>query len=204
MRAMAVAVPSLFRVSLVLFFLGLCDYLPGFNTIIGVITIVPICCSGSFFLYGMLALLWNLQSPQPGPLFVANIKLMLKLRRPYFGNRTLSEKLTSRSMEAFQERVVMEETDERKDRDARVIRWLIDSTAVNAEMEPLVLAIPGSFNTEWGRDVWREASSQARDTLEPLTGPSRSSSQVSLMPHPPHPLEEAACDSISRCVRYLF
>ena len=204
MRAMAVAVPSLIRASLVLFFFGLCDHLFGFNTIIGVITIIPICCSGSFFLYGMLAPLWKLQSPHQTLFSRPIFFLMQKLRQTNFGNRTLSEKPTARSMEACQERMVMEETDERKDRDVRAIQWLIDSTAVNAETEPLVLAIPGSFNTEWGRDVWREASSQARDTLEPPPDPSRSSSQVSLMHHPPHPLEGAAGDTISRCVRYLF
>jgi hypothetical protein len=42
MRAMAVAIPSPIRVSHVLFFFGLCDYLLDFNTFIGVITIVPI------------------------------------------------------------------------------------------------------------------------------------------------------------------
>ncbi|KAH8989926.1 hypothetical protein EDB86DRAFT_1847651 [Lactarius hatsudake] len=74
-------------------------------------------------------------------------------------------------------------------------------------MEPLALAIPGSFNTEWSREVWREASSQARearDTLEPPTGPSPTSSQVSLIPHPPHPLEGATIDTISQCMRNLF
>jgi hypothetical protein len=39
---MTVAVPSLIRVSRALFFFGLCHYQLGFNTIIGVITIVPI------------------------------------------------------------------------------------------------------------------------------------------------------------------
>ena len=128
---------------------------------------------------------------------------MQNLRRPYIGNRPHGKYLTSRSMDACQERVVMEETDERKGRDVRAIRWLIDSTAVNAEMEPLVLAISGSFNTEWGRDVWRVVSSQARDTSESLSGPLPTSSQVFLVPHPPHPLG-AAGDTISRCVRYLF
>jgi hypothetical protein len=204
MRAMAVAVPSLIRVSLVLFFFGLCDYLIGFNTILAVFTIIPICCCGSFFLYGMLAPLWNLQSPHQTLFSWPIFFLMQNLRRPYFGNRPLGKQLTSRSIDACQERVVMEETDERKGRDVRAIRWLIDSTAVNAEMEPLVLAIPGSFNTEWGRGVWRVVSSQARDTLESLSGPSPNSSQLFLMPYPSHPLEGAASDTISRCVRYLF
>ena len=90
MRAMAVAVPSLIRASLVLFFFGLCDHLFGFNTIIGVITIIPICCSGSFFLYGMLAPLWKLQSPHQTLFSQPIFFLMQKLRQTNFGNRTLS------------------------------------------------------------------------------------------------------------------
>ncbi|KAI9439398.1 hypothetical protein BJY52DRAFT_532751 [Lactarius psammicola] len=204
MRVMAVAVPSLIRVSLVLFFFGLSDSMLSVNTIIGVITIVPICCCGSFFLYGMLAPHLNLQSPHQTPFSWPIFFLMQKSKRTYFGDHTLSKKLTSMSIEACQEWLVMEETDERKGRDVRAIRWLVDSTAVNTEMEPLVLAIPGSFNTEWGREVWREVSSQARDTLDPLTRPSPAGGQVSLMPHPPHPLEGATVDTISRGVRYLF
>jgi hypothetical protein len=40
MQTMAEAAPLLIRVSLVLLFFGLCDYLLGFNTMIGVIPIV--------------------------------------------------------------------------------------------------------------------------------------------------------------------
>jgi hypothetical protein len=64
MRAMTVAVPSLIHVSLAVFFFGVRDYQLSFNTIIGVIIIVPICC-GSFFLYGMLAPHINMSSPHP-------------------------------------------------------------------------------------------------------------------------------------------
>ncbi|KAI9431709.1 hypothetical protein H4582DRAFT_1222471 [Lactarius indigo] len=103
-----------------------------------------------------------------------------------------------------QEQRAMEESGGRKDRDVRAIQWLIDRTTANAEIEPLVLAIPGSFNTEWGQDVWKQVSSQAHDTPEHLTGPSPAGSQVSLTPHSPHPPEAAAVDTISRSVRYLF
>ncbi|KAH8994202.1 hypothetical protein EDB92DRAFT_1850670, partial [Lactarius akahatsu] len=71
-------------------------------------------------------------------------------------------------------------------------------------METLALAIPGSFNTEWGQDVWRELSSQAHDKLEPPSGPSPTGSQVTLKPHSPRPPEGAAGDTVSRSVAYLF
>jgi hypothetical protein len=65
----------------------------------------------------------------------------------------------------------MEETEERKKRDVRAIRWLVDNTTVNAEMEPLVLAIPGTFNTEWGREVWIDVSSQERSDTDTFGAP---------------------------------
>ncbi|KAI9431461.1 hypothetical protein H4582DRAFT_2102974 [Lactarius indigo] len=111
---------------------------------------------------------------------------------------TFGDKLTP-----SQERGLMGESDGRKHRDARAIQWLINRTAANAEAEPLVLAIPGSFNTEWGQDVWKQVSSQARDTSELPTGPP-SGPQVSLSPHSPQPLEVATTDTMSRSVRYLF
>ena len=199
-RAMAIAVPSLIRFSLILFFIGLCDYLFSLDSIIAIITTVPICCCGGFFLYGMLKPHFKLQSPHRTLFSWPIIFLMQKFRRPKLGNRTLREMLTTRVMKECQEQVVMEETDERKDRDVRAIRWLINSTAVNVKMEPLVLAIPGSFNTEWGRDVWNGVSSRACDTLKT---PSPAGDQPSLIPHPSR-LLQSADDTIPRCVRYLF
>jgi hypothetical protein len=64
-------------------------------------------------------------------------------------------------MEEDREELVMEETEERKGRDVRAIRWLVDNTTVNVETEPFVLAIPGSFDTKWGLDVWRRSPAAA-------------------------------------------
>ncbi|KAF8262936.1 hypothetical protein EI94DRAFT_1808060 [Lactarius quietus] len=198
---MAAVVPSLIRFSLVLFFSGLYEYLLGFTTTIGFIMIVPISCCGLFFLYGMLVPHLKLQSPLRTLLLWPIFFLMQTFQRSNYGDRSLS---LSGRMEACQERVVMGETDECKDRDVRAIRWLIDSSAVNVKMEPLVLAIPGSFNTEWGKDVWREVSSQARDTFEPSTALTPADRQASLIPLHSHPLDGAADVTISRCVRNLF
>ena len=75
---------------------------------------------------------------------------LFKKYQRLFGERKWG---TLKNFEEYQEELVMGE-DERKERDVRAIRWLVDNTTVNAEMEPLVLAIPGTFNTEWGREVW--------------------------------------------------
>ena len=74
-------------------------------------------------------------------------------------------------------------------------------------MEPLVLAIPGTFNTEWGRDVWKDVSSQGHSELDPLesqTNLSATGTLPFLMHRPLRPVEGTAVDTICRCVRYLF
>ncbi|KAI9461291.1 hypothetical protein BJY52DRAFT_1211179 [Lactarius psammicola] len=202
-RALALSATSAIRVSLFLFFFGLSISILDINIAFGAFTIVCICSSVSIYLVLMYVTLWNLQLPDKSLLWPTYfLRQIFKL--PYFGNRSLSKKITSMGMEACQEWLAMEETDDRKCRDVRAIRWLINRTAASAEMEPLVLAIPGSFNTEWGQDIWREASSKAHDTLEPLTGPSPAGTQVSHIPYPPHPLNGVIIDTISRCVRHLF
>ncbi|KAI9439395.1 hypothetical protein BJY52DRAFT_1195723 [Lactarius psammicola] len=207
MRTLAEAVPRLIHVSLFLFFLGLGDSMLSTNTTVGGTTIVPICFCGSFYLYSVSGHLRDLQSPYKTLISRPIFFLMQKFPRPYFGARFLRKPRTPTSIEAYQEELVMGETEERKERDVRAIRWLVDNTTVNAEMEPLVLAIPGTFNTEWGREVWLDVSYQGRsdpDTLESQTDRSPAGGQVSLTHHSPRPLEGTAVDTICRCVRYLF
>jgi hypothetical protein len=95
---------------------------------------------------------------------------------------------------------------ERKKRDVRGVRWLVDNTMVNAEMEPLVLAIPGAFNTEWGREVWMDVSDRPSDTviLGPRTERFPAGGPAPLMHHSSRYPEGTAGDTICRCVRYLF
>ncbi|KAH8985745.1 hypothetical protein EDB86DRAFT_2320202 [Lactarius hatsudake] len=214
-RGLALSATSAIRFSLVLFFLGLSGSILNVDTHVGAIVTFFICGCGSIFLFTKLVPLWDLQSPDKSVFSWRILSLMRflvqKIKRHDFRNRSLRDIFTRRGVDAPRERVVMEESDGRRIRDVHAIQWLIDRTAANAEMEPLALAIPGSFNTEWGREVWREVrvSSQARearDTSEPPTDPSPTGSQVSLIPYPspPHPLGGATIDTISRCMRNLF
>ena len=70
----------------------------------------------------------------------------------------------------------MEETDKRKGRDEEAIRWLIGNMTEDAEMESFVMAIPGSFNGEWGLEVWKNISNAIEDENtgrhEPAVAPS--------------------------------
>ena len=207
MRKLAEAVPRLIYVSLALFFLGLGDSMLSVNTTVGVTTILPIIFCGAFYLYSISAHLRDLQSPYQTLISRPIFFLMQKFPRSYFGARFLRKRRKPTSIEAYQEELVMEETEERKERDVRAVRWLVDNTTVNAEMEPFVLAIPGTFNTEWGREVWIDVASQKRsdsDTLELQMDRSRSFGSTLLMHQFPQFLEGTAGDTICRCVRYLF
>lgn len=188
MPALAELVPGLIHLSLFLFFVGLGHSMLNIHTTVGVSTIVPICFCGSFYLYSVLAPVWNPQSPYRNPYSLLILYSIHSIRKFYIHH--LRARYTPRSMEADREELVMKKTKECKGRDVRAIRWLVDNTTVNVETEPLVLAIPGSFDSKWGLEVWQEVS---------LTG-----SQASLGPKSPHPPEGTAVYTISRCVRYLF
>jgi len=165
------------QLSLFFFFLGLGDSTINANMTVGVTTIIPICVCGSLYLYSVSAPLRNLQSPHQNLFSRSIFFLMQKFPRPdFFHARFLRNTRTPMSIEAYQEELVMEETEERKERDVRAIRWLVDNTAATGEMEPLVLAIPGTFNTEWGREVWMDVSSQGR------SDPNTSKSQTDRSP----------------------
>ena len=209
MRKLAKQVPRLIYVSLFLFFVGLCDSMLNTNTTVGITTIVPVSLCGIVYLYSITTHLTDMQSPGTTPITRPLFFLMQKYRR-LFGDLKLRTLTTPKNFEAYREQLVMEE-EERKQRDVRAIRWLVDNTTVNAEMEPLVLAIPGTFNTEWGREVWLDVSSQGpsdSDVLDSSIDRSASTRPPSPIRHSllsiERPLEGTTVDTISRSVRYLF
>jgi hypothetical protein len=194
MPRLAELVPALIHLSLFLFFVGLSVSMLDINTAVGFFTVVPICFCGSLYLYSVLAPLWKPESPYQNPYSLQVLRLKHLIRK-FIIHPILRTPYTPRSMEEDREELVMEETEERKGRDVRAIRWLVDNTTVNVETEPFVLAIPGSFDTKWGLDVWRTVSGS-----DPWTGISSAGSEVTL----PHSPEGTAVNTISRCVRYLF
>ncbi|KAN0135820.1 hypothetical protein V8E53_006272 [Lactarius tabidus] len=205
MLKLAGAVTRLIHISLFLFFLGLNDVLLNINTTLGFTSAVTIFSAGAFYLYNVAVN--QIASPYQIPILRPISFMMRDFPRTFFGSRVLRNWRTPTSIEAYQEELVMDETEERKERDVRAVRWLVDNTTANANMEPLVLAIPGTFNTEWGREVWIDVTSQARSdhaTPEPQTDHSATGGSASLMNHSPRPLVGTAADTICRSVRYLF
>ena len=145
MPMMAEAAPGLIHVSVFLFFAGLADAILNINTTAGVTTVVPIIICGFFYLYSVFAPLTDPQSSYRSPFS----RLMRYTLRNRF-RRTFSK------MEARQEQHAMSQTKGRGNRDVRAVRWLTDNIDMNNEMDTFALAIPGSFNQEYGQQVWKE------------------------------------------------
>ncbi|KAN0136276.1 hypothetical protein V8E53_005881 [Lactarius tabidus] len=209
MRKLAKQVPRLIHVSLFLFFVGLCDSMLNTNTTVGVTTVLPICLCGTIYLYFVTIHLTDRQSPYK-TLISRPIFFLIQQYQQLFRDRNWRALKTDKTFEAYREELVMDEKG-RKNRDVRAIRWLVDNTAATGEIEPLVLAIPGTFNTDWGRDVWTDVSSQGPSEPDALDTPiDRSAADGLPSPARPfplsieRPLEGTAVDTISRCVRNLF
>jgi hypothetical protein len=200
MQVLANAVPLLMHCSLFLFFWGLGDSMLSLDTIVGVTTIIPACICAVLYLNDVSARVVDPQSPNHSPISRQVLFWAQSFQRGHFS-------LTSDtpiSLEAYREQLVMEDPKCRKGRDVRALRWLVNITAVKADVEPLALAIPGSFNTEWGREVWRDVSSQGGSHATSNRPSSLAAGQVFLRPLSRRPFEEAAVKTITRCVRYLF
>ena len=167
------------------------------NKIDGVITIVTISLFGIVYLYSATTHLTDPRSPYK----TLMSRLILFLIQTF---QQLFLAAKQRPLEQFREEFVMDEV-ERKKRDVLAIRWLVDNTTVNAGMEPLVLAIPGTFNTEWGRDVWKDVFDERSDpdTLDPQTERPPPCGLAPLMHHSSR-FPDGTSGNICRCVRYLF
>src|SRR5712672_1029626 len=157
MPRVADVVPGFLHVSLLLFFLGLGDSLLNINTKVALSTIVPIGISGLLYMFTVFAPILYPQSPYQNLFSGILWYLTQKLHGRRFRDRGSDGEMKSVSgdMAQGQMQLSMEETEARKDRDERAIRWLIDNLTEDAEMEKFLSAIPGSFNTEWGVEVWK-------------------------------------------------
>jgi hypothetical protein len=163
MPRLAEAVPGLLHFSLFLFFAGLGDTLLGINTTIGLSTAIPIGIGGLLYICTIFAPIIYPQSPYQNSFSGVIWHLFQKLRWRKYKDRGSDGALkhVSENMARGQMQLAMEETEERKGRDEHAIRWLIDNLTEDAEMERFMMAIPGSFSTNWGVDVWKKISDTA-------------------------------------------
>src|SRR5487761_339525 len=165
MPVVAEAGPGLLHISLFFFFAGLCDFVLNINTTVGISTTVPIAICGSLYIFTIFAPVIYPQSPYQnsfsGPIWY----LMQKLGGRRYKDRGVdgASKSVSSNMAQGQLQLAMEETEERKGRDEKAVRWLVGNMTEDAEMETFVMAIPGSFNGEYGIEVWKKVSNTTYD-----------------------------------------
>jgi hypothetical protein len=211
MPKVAEAVPVCLHFSLFLFFGGLGDSLFNINTTVGICAIVPIgICSLLYILTTIVPIIYP-QSPYQNSFSGIIWYLFQKLRGRRFRDRGPDGgvKPVSAKMAQGQMQLAMEEKEERKDRDVRAIRWLIDNLTEDAEMEQFVMAIPGSFSTDWGVDVWKRVGegdkSDKRSQNEPAVGPlmNMAVSTEQAMPRVRRPSYSGRIHHISRPIIHL-
>lgn len=150
------AVPALIHVSLFLFFIGLADYLFSINTATATTTTIMITICGALYLWCIIAPVHDAQSPYQSPLSGIFWALFQIIRgRTHRDHSTGgARKRISTNMTDGRVQLAMDESDDRKKRDARAIRWVVDNLTEDSELEPFVIGVPGSFNSNWGKKVW--------------------------------------------------
>ena len=160
MPTVAEVVPGFLHISLFLFFAGLGDSLLNINTKVALSTIVSFGVSGLLYIFMTFVPIIYPQSPYQNSF--SGIIWFLFQKQKFRGRRRFRDrgpdggiKPVSANMAQGQMQLAMEETEARKGRDERAIRWLIDNLTEDAEMETFLPAIPGSFNTDWGTEVWK-------------------------------------------------
>jgi len=168
MPVVAEAVPGLLHVSLFLFLVGLGDFVLHINTTVGLWTAIPIGFSGLLYTFTTLAPIIYPQSPYQNSFSGLIWYLIQRLHVRTYKDRGPEgvSKPVSTTRSQGQMQLAMEESGERKKRDERGIRWLVDNLTEEAEMELFVMAIPGSFNAEWGLEVWKGISEVNEDENE--------------------------------------
>ena len=165
-------VPGLIHISLFRFFLGLGNFILQIDTAIFVTIAVPIVVCIFFYLYCMFAPIWNPKLPYR-TLFSDLIQyLVRRLHHSRCYSRFRGKLVSPASVEVRQEKLAVKSTKGRMDRDVRAVQWLIDNINGSNETHTFVLEMPGSFNQEWGRAVWKsvvrdDQSTSPVDKLHP-------------------------------------
>ena len=175
MPTAAEAVPGLLHLSLFLFFVGLADDTLNINTTIGLSTTIPIGLCGLLYIFTTFAPVIYPQSPYQNSFSALIWYVNQKLRGRIFKDWDGKPKSVSINLAKGQMQLLMEETQERKARDVRAIRWLLDNITEDVEIESFAMSIPGSFSGNWSFEVWTEFSKFKEDNM-PLVPqpPSRS------------------------------
>ena len=191
LQVVAGAVPWFIYLSLILFFLGLGNSILRINTIVGVATVVPISICGFYYISSAITSITNPQWPYQNPLS-NEMRLLVEKSRLSLYNCLCRGVVRPRRIEtgrgylAAEPNIVQE---------VRAVQWLLDKINGSNKMETFVLAIPGTFDRKWSRDVWKELVKEVQWTPP-------ADSRVNPSPGPP--LEGNAVFDLCIRVRQMF
>jgi hypothetical protein len=194
-------VPGLIHISLILFFWGFGDLIFQIDKAVFITTMAPILICVCLYIYCVVESIRNPQSPYRTPFSGFIWFLIQKLPRRSQRSHPPDNGDKPTSMEVRQEHYAMKDNDNssRKERDVRAFRWLVDKINGSNETHTFVLAMPGSFKQEWGRNVWKGVVGDDRST---------SHSNFQVQPYPGLPLasarEGSTVHELCRCVRNFF
>jgi hypothetical protein len=155
MLSLADVVPGLVHASLFFFLAGLADFLCNTYKTVGRATLYASACCGALYLIITVAPVIDPQSSYRTPYSPVVWYLARELRIRLNGiGFTL---LRGSTMAEGQMQFAMKKSDARRHRDEGAIRWLVKNhTSDVQDLEALTLRIPGSFDTMWGVQVWRD------------------------------------------------
>jgi len=167
MRALAEAVPGLVHISLFLFLAGLADFLLNTYTTVGRSTLFAIVLCATLYIIITVAPSmkpqFSYRTPFSPLIWYITRNLWTQLSRGRFGFTLLRLGL---NMAQGQMQLAMKISVARKRRDERAIGWLVNNLTYNVQdSESLAFAIPGTFDTTWGAEVWKGEWIYGRDKL---------------------------------------
>ena len=146
--------PGILHLSLLLFLVGLCIFTWNLNTeVASVTTIYSSTCFFCFYIFAM---------PQSPGMPIGDPNIIFKHLMVFDSQRKTEDQ------EALAGQYKWD------------IRWLIENLEEDAEMESFVLAIPGSFNTDWGVEVWKKLS-ECTDNVSTTRRITRDASTLALV-----------------------
>ena len=165
---LAEVVHGLIHSALILFFWGLGETILQIDrsVFVGIsgLTAVGICV----YIYFTIAPILDPQSPYRTPFSNSIWFLLPNLSRDPRHGHFHGKEANPTVIKKGQEKSSLEEAKRRMNRDVRAIQWLVKRTNGSDEMHALVLAIPGSFDGKWGREVWKGVVGDQSESLANL------------------------------------
>jgi hypothetical protein len=150
-------VPLLVHISLFLFLAGLADFLLNTYATVGRSTLFPIVLCAALYIIITVAPVMNPQSSYRTPCSSLVWYIVRKPKIQSSSGRISNPLLPDSTIAKGRLKFVMEKNEARKLRDVEAIQWLVNSLTSNEQdLESLALKIPGSFDTTWGVQVWKD------------------------------------------------